>query len=104
MGNTLVELGKDIRKRNAAGLMKRLAPEIAEIRADFERQLAEKDAEIAEIRADFERQLAEKDAEIANLKTEIVTLEAANAELAKTLKAIQSDTTGGSPAKRKRSR
>ncbi len=86
MGNTLVELGKDIRKRNAAGLMKRLAPEIAEIRADFERQLAEKDAEIA------------------NLKTEIVTLEAANAELAKTLKAIQSDTTGGSPAKRKRSR
>ena len=50
MGNTLVELGKDIRKRNAAGLMKRLAPEIAEIRADFERQLAEKDAEIAELR------------------------------------------------------
>ena len=50
MAPPLVELGRSIRRRNAADLMKRLAPEIAEIRSDFERLLAEKDAVIAALR------------------------------------------------------
>ena len=46
----LVELGAMIRNRQTAQAMKRLEPEIKNIRADYERQIAERDAEIERLR------------------------------------------------------
>lgn len=50
MSKDLIELGTIIRKRQTAQAMKRLEPEIKEIRADYERKIAERDAEIERLR------------------------------------------------------
>jgi len=50
MSKDLIELGAIIRNRQTAQAMKRLEPEIKNIRADYERQIAERDAEIERLR------------------------------------------------------
>ena len=50
MSKELIELGAIIRKRQTAQALKRLEPEIKNIRSDYERQIAERDAQIVELR------------------------------------------------------
>lgn len=77
MSKELIELGAIIRKRQAAQTLKRLEPELKNIRADYERQIAERDAEIERLRKDGEDRLnalvAEQEENKA-LKDEIVAL------------------------------
>ena len=77
MSKELIELGAIIRKRQTAQTLKRLEPEIKGIRADYERQLAEKDAEIADLRKKNDELtgcLVAEQEENAALKNEIVAL------------------------------
>lgn len=55
MSKDIIELGAILRKRQAADAMKRIAPQIAEIKADFERRIAEKDMQIAALASEIER-------------------------------------------------
>ena len=90
MSKDIIELGAIMRKRQTEQEMKRLAPHIAAIKADFERQLAEKDAEIARIRDESETRLGalvaeqeENDAlkgQVSELKREIAAIREAEAE------------------------
>jgi hypothetical protein len=77
MSKELIELGAIIRKRQAAQTLKRLEPELKDIRADYERQIAERDAEIERLRRDGEDRLnalvAEQEENKA-LKEELVAL------------------------------
>lgn len=77
MSKELIELGAIIRKRQTAQTLKRLEPEIKGIRADYDRQLAEKDAEIADLRKkndDLTGCLVAEQEENKALKDEIVAL------------------------------
>ena len=73
----LISLGKLIRTRQTEQALKRLEPELKNIRADYERQIAERDAEIERLRKDGEDRLnalvAEQEENKA-LKDEIVAL------------------------------
>lgn len=90
MSRELIELGAIIRKRQTAQTMKRLEPEIKGIRAEYERQISERDAEIARLRKENENGLhalvAEQEEnealkrEIAMFKDEIATLKEKQAE------------------------
>ena len=77
MSKDLIELGAIIRKRQTAQALKRLEPELKNIRADYERQIAERDAEIERLRKGGEDRLnalvAEQEENKA-LKDEIVAL------------------------------
>ena len=57
MSKDLIALGAIIRKRQTAQAMKRLEPEIKGIRAEYERQIAERDAEITRLRKESEERL-----------------------------------------------
>ena len=57
MSKDLIALGAIIRKRQTAQAMKRLEPEIQGIRAEYERQIAERDAEIARLRRESDDRL-----------------------------------------------
>lgn len=57
MAKELIELGAIIRKRQTAQTLKWLEPELKGIRADYERQIAERDAEIAALRKESEDRL-----------------------------------------------
>ena len=73
----LISLGKLMRDRQTAQALKRLEPELKGIRADFERQIANKDAEIADLRRkndDLTGCLVAEQEENAALKDEIVAL------------------------------
>ncbi|MBR3223002.1 MAG: hypothetical protein IKF72_12335 [Kiritimatiellae bacterium] len=73
----LISLGKLMRERQTAQALKRLEPELKGIRADYDRQLAEKDAEIADLRKKNDELtgcLVAEQEENAALKNEIVAL------------------------------
>ena len=73
----LISLGKLMRERQTAQALKRLEPELKSIRADYDRQLAEKDAEIADLRKkndDLTGCLVAEQEENKALKDEIVAL------------------------------
>ena len=77
MSKELIELGAIIRKRQTAQTLKRLEPEIKNIRADYERQIAERDAQIAELRTKNDELtgcLVAEQEENKALKDEIVAL------------------------------
>lgn len=73
MDNPILQLGHSLRKRQNEQSIKLIEPQIKEIRADYERQIADRDAQIAELHEAenaLEAQLAEKDAELARLEAE----------------------------------
>ena len=82
MSKELIELGAIIRKRQTAQAMKRLEPELKNIRADYERQIAERDAEIERLRKDGEDRLNALVAEQEENKTIKDVLAALKDELA----------------------
>ena len=69
MSRDIIELGSILRKQQRAQALKMIEPEIASVREDYERQIADRDA-----------QLAEKDAELARLEAENQSLREALAQ------------------------
>lgn len=73
----ILELGQSLQRQRVADAMKRLEPQIKGIRADYERQIAERDAQIEE----RVQQIADRDAQITALSAEIKRLREENAAL-----------------------
>lgn len=75
MGNPILQLGDSLRRIQSEQTLKRIEPQIKEIRADYERQIAERDAQIE----DRVQQIADRDAQITALSAEIKRLREENA-------------------------
>ncbi len=83
MSRDIIELGSILRKQQRAQALKMIEPEIASVREDYERQIADRDAQLAELHeaeGALEAQLAEKDAELARLEAENQSLREALAQ------------------------
>ena len=71
MSRDIIELGSILRKQQRAQALKMIEPEIASVREDYERQIADRDAQLAELEgtlAELAQQsdlLAAKEAETA---------------------------------------
>ena len=87
MSKDIIELGAILRKRQTADAMKRIAPQIAEIKADFERRMAEKDMQIATLASEIERLRNENE----NLSSIVSSYEEASRAAAEKAKAAEAE-------------
>lgn len=85
MGNPILQLGDSLRRIQSEQTLKRIEPQIKEIRADYERQIAERDAQITALSAEIKRLREEN----AALKDEINTNRVQNEPAPKKKKATR---------------